>query len=58
MMRGQCQTLGTRDCCYADTEPVTWRVPCLGHVRHVGWVTSGEYHDVIVTTRTQRMTRV
>lgn len=36
---------------------VTWRVPCLGHVRHVGWVTSGEYHDVIVT-RTQRMTRV
>ena len=48
---GQCQTQ-TRDCCYADTECVTCRVPPLGHVWHVGWVTSEEYHDVILI-RTQ-----
>ena len=42
----------TRDCCYADTEWVTCRVPPLGHVWHVGWVTSEEYHDVTMI-RTQ-----
>ena len=46
----------TRACCYADTEPVTWRVPCLGHVRHVGWVTSGNIMSSWPGPR--RMTRV